>query len=51
MKESKNIEQPQNHSNHHNAVQNGLDGRLHGNESIHKPQKNAHHDENFQELN
>ena len=25
--------------------------RLHGDEAIHQPQKNTHHDQNFQELN
>jgi len=51
VKQSKNIQQPQNHGNHYDAVQNSLDGSLHGDEAIHQPQKNTHHDQNFQELN
>ena len=51
MKQTENIQEPQNYGDNHDAVQNGLDGSLHGNEAIHQPQKNPHHDENFQELN
>jgi len=50
MKQSKNIQDPQNYSNNHDAVQNGLDGPLHWNEAIDQPQENTHHDENFQDL-
>jgi hypothetical protein len=51
VEEPKNIQDPKNYRNDHDAVQNGLDGSLHWNEAIHQPQKNTHHDENFQELN
>jgi hypothetical protein len=51
MKESKSVEKPHNYGNHYYAVQNRLDGRLHGDEAIHQPQEYAHHYENFQELN
>jgi hypothetical protein len=51
MKESKNIQQPQDHGNDHDAVQNGLDLSLHGDEAIHQPQENTHNDKNFQQLN
>jgi hypothetical protein len=51
MKQPKNIQDPQNHRNNHDAVQNGLDGSLHGNETIHQPQEDTHHDQNFQQLN
>ena len=30
---------------------NTLDGSLHGNEAVHQPQEDTHHDENFQQLN
>jgi hypothetical protein len=51
VKQPENIQQPQNHGDDDDAVQNGLDGALHGDEAIHQPQEYAHHDENFQELN
>jgi hypothetical protein len=51
VKESKNIHEPQNYRNHYDAIQNGLDGSLHGNKAIHQPQEDAHYDQNFQELN
>jgi hypothetical protein len=51
MEQPKNVQQPQNHGNYHDAVQDGLDGRLHGDKAIHQPQKNTHHNKNFQELN
>jgi hypothetical protein len=51
MKEPEDIQDPQNHGNHHDAVQDGLDGGLHGDEAIHQPQQNAHYYQNFQELN
>jgi hypothetical protein len=51
VKEPENIQEPQNYGNDHDAVQNGLDGPLHGNEAIHQPQEDTHHDQNFQQLN
>jgi hypothetical protein len=51
VKESENIQQPQNDGDNHDAVQDGLDRSLHGDEAIHQPQQDTHHDENFQELN
>ena len=50
MEQPSNIKDPQNHGNDHDAVQNRLDGSLHGNEAIHQPQEDTHHDENFQQL-
>jgi len=35
MKESEDIQEPQNHCHHHNTVQDRFDGGLHGNEAIH----------------
>jgi hypothetical protein len=51
MKQAKNIQDPQNHGNDHNAIQNRLDGSLHWDEAIHQPQENSHHDQNFEQLN
>ncbi len=51
MKESKDIQEPQNHANNHNGVQNRLEGRCHGDEAIHQPQQYTHHDQDFQYLN
>ena len=50
MEQSKNVQQPQNHCNDYNAIQNGLDGRLHWDESVHEPQKNTYNDQNFENL-
>jgi hypothetical protein len=51
IKQSKDIEDPENHGDDYDTVQNRLDGSLHGNEAIHQPQEDTHHDENFEELN
>jgi hypothetical protein len=51
VKQSENIQQPQNHGNDNDAVQDGLDGALHGDEAIHQPQKHTYHNQNFQKLN
>jgi hypothetical protein len=50
MEQSKNVQQPQNHCNDYNAIQNGLDRRLHWDESVHQPQKNTYNDQNFENL-
>jgi hypothetical protein len=51
VKQTKDIQEPQDDSNDHNAVQDGLDGRLHRDEAIHQPEQNTHSNQNFQELN
>jgi hypothetical protein len=51
MKQPENIQQPQDNRNDHDAIQNGLDRSLHGDEAIYQPQEDTHHDENFQQLN
>jgi hypothetical protein len=51
MKQTKDIQQPQNYGNDNDAVQDGLDGCLHRNEPIHQPQQYTHNDQNFQQLN
>jgi hypothetical protein len=50
MEEPKNVQDPQNDGNHYDAIQDRLDGPLHGNEAIHQPEEDAHYDENFQKL-
>jgi hypothetical protein len=37
MKESKHIQQPQHHDNHHHGVQDGLNAACHGDEAVHQP--------------
>jgi hypothetical protein len=34
-------QQPQNHHNHDNAIQNALDLALHGDKAVHQPQEQA----------
>jgi hypothetical protein len=51
MKQPENIQEPQDDGDDYDAVQDGFDRSLHGDEAIHQPQENTHHDENFQELN
>jgi len=51
MKDPKDIQEPQNHSNHHDNIQNGLNGSLHWNEAIHQPQEHTDDDQNSQQLN
>jgi hypothetical protein len=51
MKQPENVQQPQDDRNDHDAIQNGLDRSLHGDEAIHEPQQDSCYDENFQYLN
>jgi hypothetical protein len=44
MKQSKNIEQPQNHGNNHDRIQDGLDRSLHRYQ-VDKPKQNADYDQ------
>ncbi|HXQ26854.1 MAG TPA: hypothetical protein VN822_10635, partial [Candidatus Acidoferrales bacterium] len=43
MKDSKDIEKPQDHRNHNDRVQNGLDRSLHRYEAVDQPEQNAHY--------
>jgi hypothetical protein len=38
MKQPENIQQPEDDCNDHDAIEDGLNGALHGNEAIHEPQ-------------
>jgi len=48
MKQPEDIQQPQDDCDDYDAIQNGLDRSLHGNEAIHQPQQDAHYNENLQ---
>jgi hypothetical protein len=37
IENTENVQEPQNHDNDHNGIQNGLDGSRHGDESVDKP--------------
>ena len=39
MEQFKNIHQPQNYRDDYNAIQNGLDGSLHWDESVYQPEE------------
>jgi hypothetical protein len=47
MKQSKNVEQPQNHSNNHDCIQDGLDRSLHGYQ-VDQPKQNTDYDQSDQ---
>jgi hypothetical protein len=51
MEQSKDIEEPQNHENDHESIQDRLNGARHRNEAIDEPEKNTNHDQNHQDLN
>jgi hypothetical protein len=42
VKQSKDVYEPDNEHNHHNAIQNSLDLALHGNEAIDQPKQHAY---------
>ena len=50
MDDSKNIQEPNDHADHHNRIQDGLDGARHRNEVIDQPEQNTNSDENHQDL-
>ena len=50
MEQSKNIQQPRDHCDHYSAIQNGFDGSLHWDESVHQPQEDTHNNQNFEYL-
>jgi len=50
MKNSKNIQEPQNHHDDHDRVQDGFNGSRHWDESINQPKENANHDQNHNQL-
>jgi hypothetical protein len=44
VKETEDIQEPKNYRDDYDTVENRLDVRLHGDEAIHQPQKNAYDD-------
>jgi hypothetical protein len=50
VKDAKDIEQPQDHADHDDAIEDGLDVVLHGDEPIHTPEQEAHYDERDYEM-
>ena len=50
MEQSKDIQQPQNHGDDYDTIQNGFDGSLHRDESVYRPQENAYNNQNFENL-
>jgi len=45
MKNSKNIQKPQNYGNDHDNIQDRLDGSCHWYEAINQPEENTNHDQ------
>jgi len=45
MKESEYIQEPQDHADDDDSVQDRLDAACHGDETVHQPQKDANDDE------
>jgi hypothetical protein len=45
MKKSKNIQEPQNHENDHDSIQDRLNGSCHWYEVIDQPEENPNHDQ------
>jgi hypothetical protein len=46
MNESKNVQEPHNHADHHNSIQDGLDRSCHRYEVIDQPKQNTDRDKN-----
>src|SRR5208283_1435491 len=51
VEKTKNVEEPKDHGDDDDGVQDGLDAAGHGDETIHQPQENAHNDQGEQNLN
>src|SRR5450432_1337455 len=51
MKQSKYIQEPQHHHNHHDCIQDRLDAPGHRDIAVHQPKEYAHDDQGQQNLN
>jgi hypothetical protein len=51
MKKSKNIQEPQDHGNDHDGVQDRLDGARHGDETVNQPEEYPNHDQDHEDVN
>jgi hypothetical protein len=47
MKQSENIQKPQDNCDYYDSVQNGLDLSLHWNKAIDQPKQDPDHDQNY----
>ena len=45
MKKSKNIQEPQDHDNDRDDIQDRLDGSCHRDETVNQPEENPNHDQ------
>jgi hypothetical protein len=50
MKQSKNIQEPQDDSDDHDSIQYRLDGSLHGYKAVDQPKQNTHNDQGYHYL-
>jgi hypothetical protein len=50
MEEPENVQEPQNHANHHHRIQNRLDRSLHRYVPIDQPKQNAYNNQNHHDL-
>jgi hypothetical protein len=50
MEKSKNVQQPQHHTDDHDSIQDGLNRSFHWYEAVDQPKENTHHDQNQQYL-
>jgi hypothetical protein len=51
MEKSKDIQEPQNHQNDHDSIQDRLNRSCHGYETIDQPEENTHDDQNQEYIN
>jgi hypothetical protein len=51
MNQPKDIQEPENHRDDDDGVQNRLDAARHGDEAIHQPQQNADYDQDRYKVN
>jgi hypothetical protein len=50
MEKPKNIQEPQNHENDHDGIQDRLDGSCHRDETVNQPEENPNHDQDQEYL-
>jgi hypothetical protein len=50
VEQSENVEKPEHDNYHDDGVQDGFNGSLHGDETVHQPQQNTHDDQDQQYL-
>jgi len=50
MKKSEDVQEPQDHADYHDGIQDRLDRPLHRDKVIDQPEQNTHYDQNQQQL-